>query len=132
MTRLTGLACLLLLLVSETVLAGATYSVTGSVTYRERIALPPEARVEVQLLDVSLQDVLATTLAEQTIEVIHQVPIAFELVYDPAEIREGLSYAVRASIYLGDKMLFTTDRHYAVLTRGAGDHVDLVLIRVGQ
>jgi putative lipoprotein len=122
----------LLLLFIEATLAGASNSVTGSVTYRERIALPPDARVEVKLLDVSLQDVVAKTIAEQTIEVTHQVPIPFELVYDPAQIREGLSYSVRATIYRGDKMMFTTDRHYGVLTRGAGHHVDLVLVRVRQ
>jgi putative lipoprotein len=132
MKFLRGLAFLLGTMMAATAFAGATNEVTGSVTYRERIALPPGARVEVRLLDVSLQDVMATTVAEQTIEVTHQVPIPFELVYDPAGIREGMSYAVRATIYHGDKMMFTTDRVHGVLTRGNGNHVDLVLIRVGQ
>ena len=132
MKRLCGLCFVLVMAVSEIAMADASNTVTGTVTYRERIALVPGSRVEVKLLDVSLQDVAARTLAEQTIEVTHQVPIPFELVYDPVEIREGLSYAVRATIYHGDKMLFTTDRMYGVLTRGHGNHVDLVLIRVGQ
>jgi putative lipoprotein len=106
------------LLVLTSVNAGESNQVTGSVTYRERIALTPGARVEVKLLDVSLQDVAARVIAEQTIEVTHQVPISFSLVYDPAEIDARLSYAVRATIFNGDKMLFTTD-------------VDLVLVRVG-
>lgn len=110
--------------------AGESNQVTGSVTYRERIALTPGARVEVKLLDVSLQDVAARVITEQTIEVTHQVPISFSLVYDPAEIDERQSYAVRATIFNGDKMLFTTDRHYPVLTRGKGNAVDLVLVRV--
>ena len=132
MIRRRGLACLLIVVLAEMAVAGAPNLVTGSVTYRERIALVPGARVEVKLLDVSLQDVMATILAEQTIEVTHQVPIPFELVYDPAEIRERMSYAVSATIYQGDKMMFTTDRHYGVLTGGQGSHVDLVLIRVSQ
>ena len=131
MNLVRGSALLLGAIIAATVLAGANHEVTGSVSYRERIALLPGARVEVKLLDVSLQDAVATIIAEQTIEVTHQVPIPFELVYDPAEIREELSYSVRATIYHGDKMLFTTDRVYRVLTRGQGSHVDLILIRVG-
>ena len=103
---------------------------TGSVTYRERIALTPGTRVEVKLLDVSLQDVAARVIAEQTIDVTHQVPIAFSLVYDPAEIDDRHSYAVRATIFNGNNMLFTTDRHYPVLSRGHGNEADLVLVRV--
>jgi putative lipoprotein len=105
--------------------------VTGTVTYRERIALPPDAVVEVQLLDVSLMDVAATLIAEQTIKPQHQVPIAFELPYDPADIDERLSYAVRATIRIGGKAMFITNRSYPVLTRGTPNHVDLVLVRDG-
>lgn len=116
---------------SSNSMAGGMTEVTGSVTYRERIALTPGSMVEVKLLDVSLQDVLARVVAEQTIEVTHQVPIPFELVYDPDEIDQRMSYAVRATIFHGEKMLFTTDRSYPVLTRGKGARVDLVLVRVG-
>ncbi len=105
--------------------------VTGTVTYRERIALLPDAVVEVQLLDVSLMDVAATLIAEQTITPQHQVPIAFELPYDPADIDERLSYAVRATIRIGEKAMFITNRSYPVLTRGTPNHVDLVLVRDG-
>jgi len=103
--------------------------VTGTVTYRERIALPPGAVVEVQLLDVSLMDVTATLIAEQTITPQHQIPIAFELSYDPAEIDERMSYAVRATIRIGERAMFITNRSYPVLTRGNPNHVELVLAR---
>ncbi len=42
-----------------------TSSVTGTVSYRLRIALPPAAIIEVQLLDVSLADAPDKTLAEE-------------------------------------------------------------------
>nr|MBA3259287.1 YbaY family lipoprotein [Gemmatimonadales bacterium] len=38
--------------------------VTGTVAYRERMALPGDAVVQVQLSDVSLQDVAAPVIAE--------------------------------------------------------------------
>ena len=48
---------------------GATMSkVTGTVSYRERIALPPAATIRVQLVDVSRADAPADVLGEQLIE----------------------------------------------------------------
>jgi len=41
--------------------------VTGTISYRERIALPADAVVLVQLRDVSLMDVTAKLISEQTI-----------------------------------------------------------------
>jgi putative lipoprotein len=107
----------------------ATARVTGTVAYRERIALTPGAVVEVQLLDVSLADGAAKLIAEQRIVPQHQVPIPFELVYDPTAIDARMSYAVRATIRERGRLMFTTDRSYRVLTGGYPSHVDLVLVR---
>jgi len=46
-------------------MAGPEGVITGTVTYLQRIALPPVAVIQVQLLDVSLQDVAAKVLASQ-------------------------------------------------------------------
>jgi putative lipoprotein len=109
----------------------STGMISGTVSYRERIALPPDVVVEVLLLDVSRMDVAATTIAEQTIEPSGQVPIEFELVYDTAAIDPRMQYAVRATIKRHDRSLFVTDQSYPVITRGNPDHVDLVLVRSG-
>ena len=122
----------IVLVVSTSSLGGETNEVTGSVTYRERIALTPGTVVEVKLLDVSLQDVASKVISEQIIEVEHQVPIPFELIYDQSQIDQRMTYAVQATIRHGEELLFTTDRSYPVLTRGKGDQVDLVLVRVGS
>ncbi len=124
---------LLAILVSIDGMAGGEpASVTGTVTYRERIALTPEAVVGVQLLDVSVADASAKLIAEQTIKPQHQVPIPFELIYDPAVIDERFTYAVRATIRERGRLMFTTDRSYRVLTRGSPSHVDLVLVRTSN
>jgi len=104
--------------------------VTGSVSYRERIALPTDATIHVSLLDVSLMDVAAKLITEQTITPQHQVPIPFELEFDPRAIDERMIYAVRATIRSSGKLIFTTDRSYQVLTRGHSSHVELILVRV--
>jgi len=104
--------------------------ITGSVTYRERVALPPSAVVKVRLVDVSRADAPATVIGEQVIKAAgRQVPFAFEIAYDPKRIEERFTYAVQARIEDEDgRLRFISDRHYPVLTRGAGRHVDLVLI----
>ena len=130
---LRSLSLLLALLIPPLSMAGGeSASVTGTVTYRERIALTPEAVVEVQLLDVSIADASAKVIAEQTIKPEHQVPIPFELTYDPVVIDERFTYAVRATIRERGQLMFTTDRSYRVLTRGHPNHVDLVLVRTSN
>ncbi len=124
--------CLATAVVPPALAGGESASVTGTVAYRERIALTPEAVVEVQLLDVSLADASAKLIAEQTIKPEHQVPIPFELVYDPATIDERYTYTVRATIRERGRLMFTTDRSYRVLTRGAPNHVDLILVRTSN
>jgi putative lipoprotein len=107
---------------------------SGTVTYRERIALPPNARVEVRLEDVSQADAPADEIAAQTIAANgKQVPIPFELRYSPQAIDAGHRYAVRASITSAEgDLMFTTEMHYAVLTAGAADkNVDIVVQRPG-
>jgi putative lipoprotein len=112
--------------------AQGTGTVTGTVTYRERIALPPDAVVRVQLQDVSRADAPATVVAETSFPTGgKQVPFPFTLTYDPAQIRPTNSYAVRATIESGGQLLFTTTTRYAVITMGNPTNVDIVVQQVG-
>jgi putative lipoprotein len=132
-----GLASLILLIASGAMQAGGTPAtqtvdnlmVTGTVSYRERIALPPDAVVLVQLRDVSLMDVAAKLISEQIIKPEHSVPIPFSLPYAAQDIDERMTYSVFATIRSGDRLLFVSDRSYPVLTRGNSDHVDLILVQ---
>jgi putative lipoprotein len=106
--------------------------ITGTVTYRERIALPPSAVVKVQLVDVSRADAPAVVLGEQVIRSDgRQVPFVFEIAYEPKRIEARFTYAVQARIEVDGQLRFINDQRYAVLTRGAGDRVDLLLRAVG-
>jgi len=112
--------------------AGA--SVSGTVTYRERIALAPDAVVSVQILDVSLADAPATVMGEQIIENPGQVPVPYDVAYDPNEIDERHTYAAAARIVDGSgKLLFITATQYPVITRGnPTEDVQLVLEQVAE
>ena len=111
---------------------GAGAAVSGTVAYRERIALPPTAVIKVQLVDVSRADAPAVVVGEQLIEAGgRQVPFAFKIPYDPARIDQRYTYAVQARIEDGGQLLFINDQHYAVITRGAPTDVAMMLRAVG-
>jgi len=93
--------------------------ISGSVTYRERIALPPTAVLEVKLLEVSKADAPATVIAEQKIATEgKQVPIPFELKLDPAKIDARHRYTVSVRILVGDQLRYVSDTAYPVQANG--------------
>lgn len=90
---------------------------TGTVTYLQRIALPAGSVVQVELQDVSRADAPATIMAAQTITTTGEnVPIPFTLSYDPSQIDERFTYAVRAQITVDGALRWTTTEHTPVLT----------------
>lgn len=104
--------------------------ITGTVSYRERILLRPGSRLEVVLEDVSRADAPASAIARTERDDPGQVPIAFELEYRPADINPAMSYAIRARILAPDgSLLFINDTQTPVITRDAGTHVDMLLVR---
>lgn len=107
-----------------------TESVSVTVTYRERIALSAEAVVEVSLQDISRADAPASTLSRQEISNPGQVPVHFELEFNPAEIDPRMTYAIQARITDNGQLMFINDTVTPVLTRGAGKEVEMVLVRV--
>jgi copper homeostasis protein (lipoprotein) len=111
--------------------ASATEKLIGTATYSERVALPQGAVLEVSLEDVSLADAPSQLLGSARIEDLGSPPFSFQIPYDPEAVDERHSYAVRATIRVDGKLMFTTDTIYPVLTRGAGNQVELLLRRVG-
>ena len=112
----------------------STSTVTGTVTYRERIALPPEGVVvTVKVEDVSRADAPAITIGEQVIEnPSHQVPIPFKVEYNPNDIDERYTYAMRVRIEVDGKLWFINTTRYAVITHGnpSGD-IEVIVDKVG-
>lgn len=105
--------------------------VSGTVTYLPRIGLPDDAVVTVELLDVSWMDVPAVVMASQRIVTSgRQVPIRYSLSYDRASISERNTYTVRATIRLGDQLIWTSDTANPVITNGVFD-VQVMLVQVG-
>ena len=106
-------------------------TVQGTATYRERIALPPEAVFEATLEDVSKADAAAEVIGLARLEGPGNPPIRFEIRYDPARIHPSHRYVIRARVLVGGKLFFTTDQPYPVLTAGQGNEVEVLLRRPG-
>ncbi len=107
-------------------------TLTGTVTYLQRIALREGAVVTVQLVDVSLADAPATVLAKQTITTTSQVPIPFTLDYNSADIQANHRYAVQARIEVDGQLEWITTTNHAVLTNGAPtDTIEVIVEQVG-
>ena len=105
---------------------------TGTATYRERMALPPGAVFEVVLQDVSRADAPAANLGEYRRVDPGAPPFRFEIPYDPARIRPEGTYAVQAMVWVDGSLRFITDTVEPVLTRGGGTDVDLLMVGVGR
>jgi putative lipoprotein len=90
--------------------------VNGTVSYRERIALPADSRIIVTLEDVSSKDRSGAFVAQQILRPKTQVPIAFDLRYIPSAINRRHDYAIRAVIVdAQDGLLWSSTESYPVL-----------------
>lgn len=130
MRRLLLPVLMLLTLVSTSSAALAdadTMDVT--VSYRERIALPPDAELEVRLLDVSRADAHAKQISAQRF-LMAGVPMTVTLNLDPQIIVADARYAIEATIWSGDDQVFRgTIRNDAFGAERPGS-VDMVLTMV--
>ena len=110
---------------------GGYAAIEGTVTYRERIALTPDAKLIIELRDVSLADAPAPLISSMTISDPGHVPVHFRLEYNKADIAPRSTYSVSATIFESDgRMAFTNDTAYEVITRGNPDRVDMLLVMV--
>ena len=102
--------------------------ITGTVSYLQRVALPPNATVEVTFSDVSVQDAPPIQLGNQVIRAAgKQVPFPFEIGYDSRQIVSSHTYAVAAKIKNGEQVTFTSDPAIYVLTQGRPTNVEILV-----
>jgi uncharacterized lipoprotein YbaY/heat shock protein HslJ len=116
-------------LLTPAAVAQETRTVTGTATYRERMALPQDAVFEATLEDVSRAGAPATVIGRTRRRNPGGPPFRFSIRYDPRRIEAGHTYSVRARITAGDNLLFTTDQAHLVLTGGRGNQAGTLLMR---
>ena len=104
--------------------------VTGTASYRERIAMPPGVVFEAALEDISLADAPAMTIGLVRVEDAGNPPYDFAIDYEPGRIDPTRTYSVSAQLMHDGKLLFVSDTVHPVLTRGAPDNVNIRMVQV--
>lgn len=110
----------------------ATEAISGSVTYVEKVGIPDDSVVTVQLLDVSIADQPAVLISETSFRSAgKQVPFPFALGYDPSVIALNHTYSLASNIAVKNTVIFRTTTNYPVLTNGAPTTgIDMTLTKV--
>jgi len=102
---------------------------SGTVTYRERIALPRDTTLHLILTQGEGESKPTKNIAEEIIPTRgQQVPIVFALNYNRDLIKPQFSYRLKAEILFRGQLWFTSDL-VEVLTKGNPDEVHLVMKR---
>jgi putative lipoprotein len=113
----------------------ATVTLSGEVTYRERIAMPQGAYLRVRLVDLTAPGTPTRVQAEAPIASPGQVPLTFTLNFDDRAVLDGHQYALVAEIMAGLELWFHNTEPYrldplapqgpvAILTTFAGRLTD--------
>jgi uncharacterized lipoprotein YbaY len=106
--------------------------VKGTLGYRGLVVFAADARVTVQLLDISQGDGTEVVLGEQVIAPAgREVPLEFEVGYDPASIMPDGVYVVAGNMVADGELVYRTTTTKGVITRGQPTTAHLVLDRVG-
>ncbi len=104
--------------------------VRGIVTYRARIALPPQAVLTVRLMDVTRASAPAVVLAEKSIMNPGNPPLAFELPYPAGAITAETRVVLEARIDVAGRPRFYSNETHAITPASAARlqevQVDLV------
>lgn len=89
-------------------------SLTGEVTYRERIALPPAATLRIRLIDMTAAGTPTRVEAEAPITGDGKTPLTFTLDFDDRAIDPAHRHALVAEISAGVELWFRNAPPYAV------------------
>lgn len=108
-------------------------AVSGTLTYRERVTLPANAVVTVQIARVAANSAPQVVAEQRFTTNGAQPPFRYSLPYDPARIDPNATYTVQSNITVGGQLRYTTNTVYPVITRGAPtQNVNMTLVASGR
>jgi putative lipoprotein len=105
-------------------------TLSGNISYRERMMLPANAEIHVILEDVSRMDVAATVIAETDFKPVGGPPYAFSLRYDPAMIQPNMRYDMRVRIEADGQLMFINTERIPAFDKAPGEPVKIMVLRV--
>jgi putative lipoprotein len=101
--------------------------VSGAVAYRERIMLPRDAVVMVELLELTRFGTVRRSVGKQAIHRPRLFPVPFEICVDAREIDPSREYAIDAYIVTGGRTRWICEGRARVLTSGRPNRVEVRL-----
>lgn len=104
-----------------------TATLSGTVSWRARIALSPDAVMKVWLQDLSSTAGPVDYLAELEVRNPGAPPVPFTLRYDPARVVAGHRLVLLVKIFEGDRIRFTNATRYPVITDGCREACEVVV-----
>jgi putative lipoprotein len=110
----------------------AMVTLSGEVTYNERIALPEGATLRVRLVDLTVPGSPIRVQAEAPISSPGQVPLTFTLNFDERAIDTAHRYAIMAEIASGLELWFRNATPAGIAPLGTTEPVMVVVNFVGQ
>ncbi|WP_420960013.1 META domain-containing protein [Brucella sp. IR073] len=108
----------------------AEKTIRGAVAYKEKVDLPPEADLHVQLADVSPADAGTKILAETRVSPVESGVTPFSLDFDSDDMEPGHTYVLQARIAAGDTLWFVNDQQYRVDLQTLQEPVKIKLVGV--
>jgi putative lipoprotein len=100
--------------------------VTGTVRYLEKILLPPETKLSVQVIDTSRSGVVVWIAGEMQAVIGSQNPAPFTVIIPGDKWFPEDAYELSAAITAGDRT-WSLQEKTPVLTRGAPSDVDVTV-----
>ena len=108
-------------------------TVSGTLTYRQRIALSPGSIVHVALVEVRGKAAESVVISEESFPAPGQVPIPFAIAFATQSIDPARHYAVRARITdAGGRVFWATPRPVPVLTHGHPNMAEVTVAPAGS
>jgi uncharacterized lipoprotein YbaY len=104
----------------------------GEVVFRERIALPPNTVLQVQVVDAALQDVAAEVLADTRATAIAGPPYSFALAIEPAWLAPPRRLQVQATLRAAGRLLMINDEAYPLTPAALAAPMTIVVRGVGE
>ena len=126
---MAAVAIVLLAGVAVVPIAAANSSVTGTLTYLERIALTPDAVAIVTIIDTTAAPDAGAVIGQQLIDGPNNVPIDFSVLVDAATIDPTHAYALFATIIDGTST-WENPVGEPVITGGPTSGINLTLTAV--
>lgn len=124
--KLSPVVIAVICLLVSPVAHAADIKLHGSAFYRERIALPPDAALHVELIDLAEPKAV---LGSATVAPSGQVPIAFDLTVNTDKLSKGAAYAMQARIEVGGAALFSSSEPVPVDLAKSGEPIALSLVQ---